>query len=443
MRIYIGNVEIAGYFKRLKDGFDTIGVQSDLVYLMANRFYNIKSRPVEDMAQKLFRFFKSHKKLAYLPVLLPIALIIGVLRFIVFVNALIKYDVFILNSEPFFNFKELAILKWFNKKIIVVFLGTESRPAYLSGNSVQCKYMAGDNYLLAKCYKDVKAQHKKIALIEKYADYIINHPPTALFQQKPFIAWCHIGFPNDEPKDFVFTKQSPSRIIKILHAPSNPVAKGSSIIEGIIHKLRNEGLPVEFVRLENVPNEKVLDELAKCDLVVDEMYSDIPLGGLGTEAAFALKPVINGGYYADQILEDYLVDVITPSCFCLPEHVESQIRSYILDPVKRRHDAEVLNNFVKNHWNSKAVAGRYMLILDDKVPQEWMYLPSDISYFLGYGIEKSRLQDFLLAYVAKFGDGALFLDDKPALKNKLLEFIYENVPSSKQVETGMISMAFS
>lgn len=197
------------------------------------------------------------------------------------------------------------------------------------------------------------------------------------------------------------------------------------------------------MRLENVPNEKVLDELAKCDLVVDEMYSDIPLGGLGTEAAFALKPVINGGYYADQILEDYLVDVITPSCFCLPEHVESQIRSYILDPVKRRHDAEVLNNFVKNHWNSKAVAGRYMLILDDKVPQEWMYLPSDISYFLGYGIEKSRLQDFLLAYVAKFGDGALFLDDKPALKNKLLEFIYENVPSSKQVETGMISMAFS
>lgn len=443
MRIYIGNVEIAGYFKRLKDGFDTIGVPSDLVYLMSNRFYNIESRPIEFMAQKLLRFFKNHKKIAYLPVLVPIAMIIGILRSVVFIDAIFRYDVFILNSEPFFNFKELSILKWFNKKIIVVFLGTESRPAYLSGNSIQCKYMVGDSFLLEKCFRDVKAQHKKIALIEKYADFIINHPPTALFQQKPFVAWCHIGFPNDQPKDIIFTKHYSSRILKILHAPSNPVAKGSSIIEGIIHKLRNEGLPVEFVRLENVQNEKVLNELAKCDLVVDEMYSDIPIGGLGTEAAFALKPVINGGYYADQIMEDYPASVITPSCFCLPEHVESHIRTYIQHPIKRKHDAEILNHFVKTTWNSKAVAERYIQLLENKVPQEWMYTPSDIKYFLGYGIEKSRLQSFLFAYVNKYGERALFLDDKPVLKDKLLGFIYENSQSKSHIEIGITGMALS
>lgn len=410
---------------RLKDGFDKIGVHADLVYLFDLKAYKVESKPIVRLSQVLYDYYNKYKGTIFFPTVLPVILLITVIRIYILILSLLRYDVFILNSEPFFNYSELAVLKWFKKKIIIVFLGTESRPSYISGNYVQGKYYSNGRYQFHRCYKDVKAQSVRIARIEKYADHIINHPPTALFQKKPFIAWCHIGFPNDEPPGFLKSKQNQSRIVKIMHAPSNAVSKGSDIIEEIIHKLRKEGLPVEFVKLQNVPNEKVLGELAKCDFVVDERYSDIPIGGLGTEASFAMKPVINGGYYAKQIRYDYPENVIPPSCFCLPENLEFCIREYILNKPKRDKDAEILNNFVKENWSSATVAKKYMDIINGNIPDEWMYDPNDIKYFMGYGLEKNRLKLFLKQYIEIFGEKALYLDDKPNLKSKIIAFLNE------------------
>jgi len=428
VRIYIGNKEIAGYFMRLKDGFDKIGVKADLLYLVGNKFYTVKTSPLLMLNQRMFVFYKKYNKSIYFPAVIPVVILMAIFRMYILASSLVKYDVFILNSEPFFNFSELAILKWFNKKIIVVFLGTESRPSYISGNYVQGKYFSNGKYNFNLCYKEVKSQAERIARIEKYADHIINHPPTALFQKKPFIAWCHIGFPNDVPTKALNVKQSQSRIVKVLHAPSNAVSKGSETIMDIIDKLRKDGLPVEFVKLENVPNEKVLDELAKCDFVVDELYSDIPIGGLGTEAAFAMKPVINGGYYADQIKDDHHHSVIPPSCFCMPENLELCIKEYILNKSKRENDAKILNTFVTENWNSTNIALKYMRIISGDIPSEWKYNPAEIKYFMGYGIEKNKLKSFLIEYIKKFGEKALFLDDKPTLKSHILEFL--RVPSN-------------
>jgi len=408
---------------RLKDGFDKIGVKADLVFLVGNKFYEVKTSTLLMLNQRLFDFYKKYKKSIYFPAVIPAVMLMAIFRVYILTSSLVKYDIFILNSEPFFNYSELAILKWFKKKIIIVFLGTESRPSYISGNYVQGKYFTNGKYNYDLCYKDVKAQASRITRIEKYADHIINHPPTALFQKKPFIAWCHIGFPNDIPAKSLKIKQNHSRIVKVLHAPSNAISKGSETIIDIIDKLRKDGLPVEFQKLQNVPNEKVLDELAKCDFVVDELYSDIPIGGLGTEAAFAMKPVINGGYYAEQIKDDYPKSVIPPSCFCMPENLELCIKEYILDKSKRENDAKILNTFVTENWNSTTIALKYIRIIAGDIPAEWKYDPAEIKYFMGYGIEKNKLKSFLNEYIKKFGDKALFLDDKPTLKSKIIEFL--------------------
>ena len=423
MNIYIGNKEIAGYFSRLKDGFDKIGVKADLWYLIDNKYYTTKTNKLVKLNQRLFPYFKKKLFTIFFPFALLAAFSMLVIHTIVFVYALFKYDVFILNSQPFFNYTELSILKLFRKKIIVVFLGTESRPEYISGNLIQGKYASNGNFKLKHCYKNVKAQHQRIHRIEKYADIIINHPPTALFQQKPFIAWLHVGFPNDIPVNMAENKNGFSRIVKVLHAPSNTISKGTSKIIEIINQLRKEGLPIEFMKLENVPNEKVMDELSKCDLVVDELYSDIPIGGLGTEAAFARKPVINSGYYAHDIEMDYPAGVIPPACFCLPENLALEIKEFTLNKQKREEYAQKLNKFVTENWSSETIAKKYMTIISGNLPKEWIYNPMDIDYFMGYGIEKNRLRSFLKQYVSEFGEKALFLDDKPQLKTEIINFI--------------------
>jgi glycosyltransferase involved in cell wall biosynthesis len=423
MNIYIGNKEIAGYFSRLKDGFDKIGVKADLWYLIDNKYYLNRSNKLARLNQRLFPIYKKYIFSIFFPLAVLAAISMFAIHTMVFVYSLFKYDVFILNSQPFFNYTELAILKLFRKKIIIAFLGTESRPEYISGNLIQGKYASNGSFKLKPCYKNVKAQFNRIRRIEKYADFIINHPPTALFQQKPFIAWLHVGFPNDIPVSMAENRNEFSRIIKVLHAPSNAVSKGTTKIIEIINQLRKEGLPIEFVKLENVPNEKVMDELGKCDLVVDELYSDIPIGGLGTEAAFARKPVINGGYYASDIQTEYPAEVIPPACFCLPENLAFEIKEFTINKQKREEYAQKLNKFVTEKWDSETIAKKYMAIINGDIPREWIYNPQNIKYFMGYGIEKNKLRSFLKQYVSEYGEKALFLDDKPELKTQIINFI--------------------
>ncbi len=424
-RIYIGNKEIAGYFTRLKEGFDKIGVEADLWFLIGSDYYNPPMNRLALFNQAVFRFYRRCRKPWLLPAMLPAAGLLMLTHTIVFLYALVRYDVFILNSQPFFTYHELAILRLFRKKIIVVFLGTESRPAYLSGNSILGKYTSPDGIpQLSRCYRDTKAQYKRIARIEKYADHIINHPPTALFQHKPFIAWLHVGFPNDENLMQPTKAQNGfSRIVKILHAPSNSKAKGTAIIEEIIAKLQKEGLPIEYLRLENVPNEQVIDELSRCDLVVDELYSDIPVGGLGTEAAFARKAVINAGYYARGIRRDHPDELIPPACFCLPENLRYEIRNLVINKPLRLEYADKLHDFVTSRWYNAAVAKRFMRIINDQIPGEWMYDPARLHYFKGYGISTENLRAFLRSYVMRNGLNALFLNDKPELLAEITEFI--------------------
>jgi hypothetical protein len=214
-----------------------------------------------------------------------------------------------------------------------------------------------------------------------------------------------------------------SRIVRILHAPSNSLSKGTVRIEEMMEKLEKEGLPIEYIRLENVPNEKVIEELAKCDLVVDELYSDIPVGGLGTEAAFARKAVINGGYYARAINRDYPEAVIPPATFCLPENLHYEIRNLVINKALRLENASKLHQFVNSRWNNALVAGRYLQIIRGNIPAEWMYDPAKLSYYQGYGISKENLKLFLRSYVMHNGMSALFLDDKPELLHEITGFI--------------------
>lgn len=423
MNIYLGNIEIAGYFMRLKQGFDSIGVKADLWYLIDNKYYNAPTNLLLKINQNLFQFFRANQRTFLLPLTWLAALAMGIIHTLVFCYALLKYDVFILNSQPFFNFSELAILRFFRKKIIVVFLGSESRPAFVAGNHIQGKFSDGEGYHLDYCYKTAKAQLKMIRRIEKYAHHIINHPPTALFHSRPFIAWLHIGFPNNLQSTEVQYAPAIDSKIRVLHAPSNSVSKGSKKIMETIQKLQDEGLPIEFQKLENVPNEKVIYELAKCDFVVDELYSDIPIGGLGTEAAFARKPVINGGYYASHIKTDYPDGVIPPACFCLPGEVEDNIRELATNPQKRQASASALHNFVIDNWDCAAIAAKFMKIINNEIPKAWIYDPVNIDFFHGYGIGEQKLREFLSLYVEKFGAAALLLDDKPALKKRILDFI--------------------
>ncbi len=288
-------------------------------------------------------------------------------------------------------------------------MGSDSRPSYLSGNYVLTKY---DNPSgIHQCYTDVKKQIRRIRYFEKYSDYIVNHPPTSIFHSKPFLAFMHIGFPCEEFNDHQPASERIIGKIRVLHAPTNRFGKGTEEIIGIIDRLKTKGIEIELDVLENVSNKMVLDSLKNCDFVIDEMYSDIPLGGLGVEAAMAGKLVFNSGYYTKYIESEYPKNVIPPSYFCEPDKLESFLFNSISRNENFRESGIILNEFVRRNYHCLEVARKFSMIIADKVPTHWYFSPRNISYLFGYGISHEKLKVFLKQYVDTYGKEALFLQN--------------------------------
>lgn len=70
--------------------------------------------------------------------------------------------------------------------------------------------------------------------------------------------------------------------LRILHAPNHRTLKGTRHFVDAVETLRKEGLEVELVVLERVPNERVRDAIASADVVADQLV-------IGWYALFAIE----------------------------------------------------------------------------------------------------------------------------------------------------------
>lgn len=417
-RICIGPGEVAGYFSGLKAGLDELKVPCEHFVLMPNKFgyqesgYFLKSTYLQfaKLRNAKFLFIK------YLGYFLE-----ALLRLCVFLYAIIRCDVFVFpGSGSFFKFNDLFILKLLKKRIIVVYLGTDARPSYLSGKHLDD---FGKPFDSTEAKRETLKQVRAISKVEKYADVIINHTATAQFFSRNFIRLHALGMPvknhNVKLKD-----PEPSKVIRIVHAPSRPIAKGSMFFKQAIEELRAEGYAIDLIELVGVPNSVVLKELSNCDLVLDELYSDVPMAMLATEAAIFAKPVIVGGYYAEQYKVDNPSSEFPPALYVLPSEIKESIRKLIDDESFRLALGKQAYDFVGQCWNVRTIAKNYMhLIKYDDIPINWWVAPANLPYYWGWGLSQDNWRQQVSSYVLECGSDALQLNHNPQLKQKILNEI--------------------
>lgn len=416
-RVSIGPGEVAGYFSRLKAGLEGLGVPCEHFVLSENQFsYAESAYFLQHFYQKIPPIRNSKNRL--IKVLGWVAEI--TVRFLVLVYATIRCDVFVFSGfGSFLWFHELFLLRLFRKKIIVVFLGSDARPPYFSGRHLDD---AGQYASSAQAFKEARSMYKKIQRLEKFADVIINHTATAQFFCRPFVRFAAVGMPiqitiNNKNK----SESSHTQPIRILHAPSRPKAKGSSIFRQSIDELRDEGYVIDFVELIGVSNATVLQELQQCDFVIDELYSDVPLAMLATEAAIFGKPVIVGGYYSNNFSPENPDSQIPPSLYVEPNQIKGAIKNLIEDVDLRKLLGEQAFEFVSTNWNSRKVAGNYLRLIGGDIPKHWISNPMDLNYCFGWGLSKENWRKQVGEYVAQLGDDALMLNHNPILKQKVLD----------------------
>jgi len=423
IKIFIGLREISGYFSNLKVGFEEIGIYAVFLNLGGNKFnYSEGKNPkwisvFNFIGRKIGSNFSRNFVLRFI----WLTVFQSIFSLVAFFITLFTYDVFILGSNStFFYFLELPILRLCRKKIIYVFLGSDSRPLYLNG------YVYNGNpnpqFLIMLTW----IQKRVIKIIEKYATVIVNHPPQAYFHEKSFASVLLIGLPYQEKSKSVDFKNVACRdnIMKIIHIPSKAGPKGSNNFRQIIHSLK-EKYSIEYIEISGIPHNEVIKIISTADIALDEFYSDTPMSVFATECAFQGVPVVVGSYYVDSIQNDYKKCNLPPSMFVAPENIEKAIEKLIIDEDYRKQLGKAAYNFVTKNWLAKTVATKYLKLILDDFPNEWLYDPYNISYLYGCGLSREQVKKNVGKFVESKGINSLCLKDKPHLEREFLNMIKE------------------
>lgn len=215
----------------------------------------------------------------------------------------------------------------------------------------------------------------------------------------------------------------------IVHAPSFPECKGTYRIRELVARLGDDGHEVEYVELIDKSNAEVIEALRRCSFVVDELYSDTVLAGLGTEAATLGKATMVGGY---ALPEDFFVGPahLPPAFTTRPEDAYETLLRMLAAPEEARRTGEAARSFILGHWKSELVAARFLEMLEGKIPEGELCDPRRIARTEGWGFTRERLRQYLGEYLRRHGPAGLFLDDKPALRDYLVRLANEGGDAS-------------
>lgn len=187
------------------------------------------------------------------------------------------------NREFEFNF-----IRRKNKKIVCCFCGSDIRAPRLMIQLEKKNGLENISTYLSQISKsfltDWHDQNvKNTALIsEKYAHLIFNASVDQMaYFSKPTKPFIYL-YPTEKIKKNKI-KYYNMDLIKIVHAPSSPIIKGTQLVRAAIKKLKEDGYVFQYQELINVSNKRVLRELRDAHIVLNQFYAFMP-GFFGIEA---------------------------------------------------------------------------------------------------------------------------------------------------------------
>jgi glycosyltransferase involved in cell wall biosynthesis len=449
MRVFLGLTEVSGYYTWLEKGFRELGIDAQLVSLYKHPFgYGTERK--ESGVLTLARLAVTRRVQALergSGALVRALWLVAVTssRTLLFLWAVARFDAFIFScGTTFFRYRELPLLRLLGKRVIHYFHGNDSRPAYIDGfcessflpdrrptDAAYVGYIGEgepEEETLRRTVAYIRAtgaRRASVTQIERFADVVISSPSYAHFHTRPFAQRVIIGRPSvPEGAETGRVRRDGGGAVRILHSPSVPEGKGTPKIREAIAALKARGLNIDYVELTGRPNREVLAEIARCDFVIDQLYSDLPIAGFSTEAAAFGKATVIGGYYSEQIEDDLQSRFIPPALFCHPDAIVEAIEKLVVDEKFRNDLGERARAFVHGNWTARQVAARFVRLIDGDIPEDWLFDPARIRYLHGMGLSEKRATKIVAAVVRHGGPQALGLSGKPRLERMFLDFAF-------------------
>ena len=421
-RIFIGLTEISGYYGRIVDELRRTGHAVTFREISTHQFnYESKSSRMDYRYEHLL----SPKFGETWSVKGAVKRRLAGVHF--FMWSIRNHDVFVfVYGESFWkNNRDLFLLRLLRKRIVAfVNHGSEARPAFMDGAHWSTAVKTPDP--IAYIYNQFKNQKKKIARLEHCSGLVVAHPLTSQLLKGPAVASMYIGLPAPNIQNY--SQSQDESEIHILHAPSNRKAKGSDEIASIVHKIRLDYPDIFYSEVTEMSNGEVLTRIAKSQIVIDQMYSDTYLAGLGTEAASLGVAVLVGSYGVLELKAHVHQDYLPPALVVHPKDFEESFVRLVEDRTYRESVAKACESFVSSRWSVESVAERFLLVVNGTFPRDWYFNPLNVSYIHGSGLEESELLNIWKTGFERFGRRFLNIPDRPDLYSKMQTLLQDSGP---------------
>lgn len=315
---------------------------------------------------------------------------------------------------------ECRLFRLFRCKVIYTFWGGDSRPTYLDG-----MYIHGENWHPERVRDHVRWRRGHIDLINEFAHDIVDIPPQGqYFHRRPFALHSRVGMCllEEAPQVSPQAISSAGESLTVLHTPSDPVRKGTALVESMVRQLQAEGFPINYRSATGISRKEVLALMRSADIFFDESYSDFPASCTTVEAGYSGAAPVSCGHSAEFWLE-FEPEMTKVFGQMAQEDVLPYVRGLVTDPEKLMKARRCPAEFVNQHWRTEQVTERYMRLIDGSAPKEWYFDPAQSDRLLGgFFMPPEKARGFLREYLRRFGTEALCLDDKPALRAAIEEY---------------------
>lgn len=190
------------------------------------------------------------------------------------------YQVFMQNLE-------LSLLVLLGRIIIVQYQGDDARQtdSFKRMYGIDVAELSGLRFDVP--YFD-RVKRKQIQAITRRASHVYALNPdllNVLPQDSEFLPYSHVDLGDWAPSESLNTGA-----IKFGHAPSNRGAKGTQQIIEAVDQLKSEGVFLELILVEGLPNTEAKTIYQGLDVMIDQLHIGW-YGGLATELMALGKPV--------------------------------------------------------------------------------------------------------------------------------------------------------
>lgn len=194
--------------------------------------------------------------------------------------------------------------------------------------------------------------HHNLTLLSSYIDFAIVqdyevYPYVAAYYKKVQVLPIAMDVLGIKPAPPSVEQTCPL----VIHAPTNPLFKGTAIIEAAIAQLQAEGLCFTYRRIEQMSNAEALDFYRNADLVIDQILCG-SYGMLAVESMSLAKPVI--GYIREDLKPLY--PEIPPIISANPEQFYSVLKELILSPALRVELGLRGRTYVEKHHDIRSIS---------------------------------------------------------------------------------------